>query len=70
MCNACPTLTRDERRAIHEPAVSTPAVPAMNADYIVWFQDYRPADKGRVGGKNSSLGEMIAAGLPVPPGLR
>lgn len=37
-------------------------------NYIVWFQDYHPSDKPRVGGKNSSLGEMIAAGLPVPPG--
>ena len=41
----------------------------MSNDYIVWFQDYRRSDKGRVGGKNASLGEMIAAGLPVPPGF-
>ena len=43
--------------------------PSVSTDYIVWFQDYRAADKPRVGGKNSSLGEMIAAGLPVPPGF-
>ncbi len=41
----------------------------VSNDYIVWFQDYRRSDKGRVGGKNASLGEMIAAGLPVPPGF-
>jgi len=41
----------------------------MHNDYIVWFQDYQPSDKQRVGGKNASLGEMIAAGLPVPPGF-
>ncbi|MGH9116741.1 MAG: PEP/pyruvate-binding domain-containing protein [Acidimicrobiales bacterium] len=36
---------------------------------IVWLEDYRPEDRCRVGGKNASLGEMIAAGLPVPPGF-
>ena len=41
----------------------------VSSDYIVWFQDYHPSDKPRVGGKNASLGEMIAAGLPVPPGF-
>ncbi|MEA2002333.1 MAG: PEP/pyruvate-binding domain-containing protein [Actinomycetota bacterium] len=40
-----------------------------STDYVVWFQDYHPSDKPRVGGKNASLGEMIAAGLPVPPGF-
>ena len=40
-----------------------------HSDYIVWFQDYREADRARVGGKNASLGTMIAAGLPVPPGF-
>lgn len=39
------------------------------SDYIVWFDQYRDADAPRVGGKNSSLGTMIAAGLPVPPGF-
>lgn len=37
--------------------------------YTVWFDQYRDADAPRVGGKNSSLGTMIAAGLPVPPGF-
>jgi pyruvate,water dikinase len=41
----------------------------VSRDFIVWFQDYHPSDKPRVGGKNASLGEMIAAGLPVPPGF-
>jgi pyruvate,water dikinase len=39
------------------------------SEYIVWFEDYQEADHRRVGGKNSSLGTMIAAGLPVPPGF-
>ncbi len=40
------------------------------SDYIVWFDDY-DAEKhhSKVGGKNASLGTMIAAGLPVPPGF-
>ncbi|MEQ9499832.1 MAG: PEP/pyruvate-binding domain-containing protein [Deltaproteobacteria bacterium] len=36
---------------------------------ILWFTDYTPDDKARVGGKNASLGEMTADGLPVPPGF-
>jgi pyruvate,water dikinase len=39
------------------------------ADFIVWFEDYTDSDHGRVGGKNASLGTMIRAGLPVPPGF-
>jgi pyruvate,water dikinase len=41
----------------------------MMADFIVWFDRYHPSDQARVGGKNASLGEMMAAGLPVPPGF-
>ncbi len=38
-------------------------------DYVVWFDRYTDHDHTRVGGKNASLGEMMAAGLPVPPGF-
>ncbi len=38
-------------------------------DYIVWFDRYSDHDRVRVGGKSASLGEMTAAGLPVPPGF-
>ncbi|MDH3500569.1 MAG: hypothetical protein OEM97_10630 [Acidimicrobiia bacterium] len=41
----------------------------MNNDYIVWFDHYADHHHPRVGGKNASLGTMIAAGLPVPPGF-
>lgn len=41
----------------------------MSNRFIVWFDDYRPEDRPRVGGKNAGLGEMIKAGLPVPPGF-
>lgn len=36
---------------------------------IVWFDRYRPDDRAKIGAKNAGLGEMIAAGLPVPPGF-
>ena len=38
-------------------------------DHIVWFDRYEPEHKPFVGGKNSSLGEMMRAELPVPPGF-
>src|SRR5918999_121159 len=39
------------------------------AGYIVWFDRYTAHDLERVGGKNASLGEMMSAGLPFPPGF-
>ncbi len=41
----------------------------MSAKYIVWFDRYHESDHPRAGGKVASLGEMMAAGLPVPPGF-
>ena len=41
----------------------------MSDELIVWLSDYDPSHKPRIGGKCASLGEMISAGLPVPPGL-
>ena len=38
-------------------------------ELVLWFDDVRKEDIPVVGGKNSSLGEMINAGLPVPPGF-
>ncbi len=38
-------------------------------ELVLWFDDVRNTDVHLVGGKNASLGEMIAAGLPVPPGF-
>jgi len=37
--------------------------------FVLWLHEYDPAQRSRVGGKNASLGEMLAAGLPVPPGF-
>ena len=36
---------------------------------IVWFEEYHPDRPERLGGKNTSLGVMTSAGLPVPPGF-
>ncbi len=38
-------------------------------EFVLWFDQYRESDKPRVGGKCASLGELIAAELPVPPGF-
>jgi pyruvate, water dikinase len=35
----------------------------------LWFEKYQPADAPVLGGKNASLGTMLGAGLPVPPGF-
>ena len=36
---------------------------------ILWFEQYQPADAPELGGKNASLGTLLGAGLPVPPGF-
>jgi pyruvate,water dikinase len=36
---------------------------------VLWFETLRNNDVPIVGGKNASLGEMINAGMPVPPGF-
>jgi len=36
---------------------------------VLWLNEIRSDDIGSVGGKGASLGEMTAAGLPVPPGF-
>jgi pyruvate,water dikinase len=41
----------------------------MKTDLVIWFENLRKTDIPSVGGKNANLGEMISAGLPVPPGF-
>lgn len=36
---------------------------------ILWFEELTKEDVPLVGGKNANLGEMIRAGIPVPPGF-
>lgn len=41
----------------------------MKKDLVIWFENLRKTDIPSVGGKNANLGEMISAGIPVPPGF-
>ena len=66
---SCPTVSQHDWRFTRAAPTSVTHAHAMS-DHIVWFDDYDDdRDRGRVGGKNASLGTMIAAGLPVPPGF-
>ncbi len=37
--------------------------------YVKWFKDLDKHDLARAGGKGANLGELTAAGIPVPPGF-
>ena len=37
--------------------------------FVRWLDGYDPAERARLGGKNAGLGELLSAGLPVPPGF-
>ncbi len=69
MCEACPIIDwADELPTIR--SFTARKVAADMTDNIVWFDRYdRDKHKAFVGGKNSSLGEMMMAELPVPPGF-
>ena len=68
MCESCPIVDWE-----HElPTVrsfTARRVDAEMTDHIVWFDRYGQDHKPFVGGKNASLGEMMMAELPVPPGF-
>ncbi|MEM2439627.1 MAG: phosphoenolpyruvate synthase [Candidatus Bathyarchaeia archaeon] len=38
-------------------------------ELVIWFENLRKSDIPLVGGKNANLGEMMNAGIPVPPGF-
>lgn len=38
-------------------------------EVILWFEELTKEDVPLVGGKNANLGEMLKAGIPVPPGF-
>ena len=68
MCEACPVIDwAKELPTIR--SFTARKVDASMTDHIVWFDRYEPEHKPFVGGKNSSLGEMMRAELPVPPGF-
>lgn len=39
------------------------------AQHIAWFLDIGLVDRPTVGGKGASLGELVRAGIAVPPGF-
>jgi pyruvate,water dikinase len=43
--------------------------PANGSPYILWFGQCGRDQAARVGGKNAGLGEMVQAGMCVPPGF-
>jgi pyruvate, water dikinase len=68
MCKACPVIDREAATGLPEPMADR-APSGVSSEYVLWFEEYTDADRARVGGKNSSLGTMMQAGLPVPPGF-
>ena len=36
---------------------------------VMWFEELKKEDVPIVGGKCANLGEMLRAGIPVPPGF-
>ena len=70
MCRACPTVPHDLLSTSIRRANGSRAMPDRHSSpYVVWFDQYHEDDHQRVGGKCASLGQMTAAGLPVPPGF-
>lgn len=69
MCEACPIIDwANELPTIR--SFTTTRIDAAMTDHIVWFDRYdRDRHRPFVGGKNASLGEMMMAELPVPPGF-
>ncbi len=68
MCEACPIINWE----LELPTIrsfTARRVDAAMTDHIVWFDRYEHDHKPFVGGKNASLGEMMMAELPVPPGF-
>jgi len=69
VCEACPIIDWEKELPTVRSFSATRVDSAMT-DHIVWFDRYdRDEHRSFVGGKNSSLGEMMMAELPVPPGF-
>jgi pyruvate,water dikinase len=49
--------------------LGVPTTLEAQSELIAWFGTLSRADVSRVGGKGANLGELTAAGLPVPPGF-
>ncbi len=68
MCEACPIIDwADELPSIR--SFTARKVDADMTNFVVWYDRYEAEHKPFVGGKNASLGEMMRAEMPVPPGF-
>lgn len=68
MCEACPIIDwADELPTLR--SFTARKVTADMTNFIVWYDRYEHEHKPFVGGKNASLGEMMRAEMPVPPGF-
>lgn len=68
MCESCPIVDWEKELPTIRSFLARKVDAAMT-DHIVWFDRYDHDHKPFVGGKNASLGEMMMAELPVPPGF-
>ncbi len=69
MCKQCPVVDWDAAMATIDSFGGVPTIGGVMSELIVWYDRYDPAQKPLVGGKNASLGELMMADLPVPPGF-
>lgn len=68
MCEACPIIDWEQELPTVR-SFTARRIDANMTEHIVWFDKYEHDFKPFVGGKNASLGEMMMAELPVPPGF-
>ena len=68
MCEACPIIDWAEELPTIRSFIAR-KVAADMTNFIVWYDRYEHEHKPFVGGKNASLGEMMRAEMPVPPGF-
>jgi pyruvate,water dikinase len=69
MCKQCPVVDWDSAFATIESFGGVAAIGGVMSDFIVWYDRYDDDQRSRVGGKNASLGTLMMADLPVPPGF-
>lgn len=68
VCESCPIVDWEKELPTIRSFFAR-KVDATMTENIVWFDRYEHGHKPFVGGKNASLGEMMMAELPVPPGF-
>ena len=67
MATTLPAVSPADRATI--PLADPRGTTTTPSSLVRWFRDIGRGDVSVVGGKGANLGEMIRAGLPVPPGF-